>query len=45
MSRYDDLMDFLEEMDEKLEDLRETVNYLDKKFERLLIALKEPPKQ
>lgn len=45
MSRYDDLMDFLEEMDEKLEDLRESIAHLDRKFERLLIALKEPPKQ
>lgn len=45
MSRYDDLMDFLEELDEKIEDLRDGVAALDRKFERLLHALKEPPKQ
>ncbi len=41
MSRYDDLMDFLEEMDEKLEELRDSIAKIDQKFERLIHAIKD----
>jgi hypothetical protein len=34
-------MDFLEEMDEKLEDLRDSITKIDQKFERLIHAIKD----
>lgn len=41
MSRYDELMDFLEEVDEKIEDLRESVAVLDRKLDKLTVILRE----
>lgn len=41
MSRYDELMDFLEEVDEKMEDLRESVAVLDRKLDKLTVILRE----
>lgn len=44
MSRYDELIDFLEEMDDKIEEIKDFCKILDAKIDRLLLDLKDRQK-